>query len=152
MLYCVEYVGKVQAQQRTLSVVRQTAEGRHYAKPIDKPESRNFKATLAMLANKELEAKKGQPIEGPCSIALHVSRAVPTSWSKKKRLEAESGKIHPTSRPDLDNVLKGVMDAFSGILYKDDKQVVKVLVSKSYGRFDGFTCFVRELTEDDDEK
>lgn len=39
---------------------------------------------------------------------------------------------HMTARPDLDNYLKAVMDAFNGIVYKDDSQIVKFTASKVY--------------------
>ena len=34
---------------------------------------------------------------------------------------------------DVDNLLKGAMDAASGVLYYDDKQVVRVTAVKAYG-------------------
>lgn len=34
---------------------------------------------------------------------------------------------------DVDNLLKGAMDAASGVLYADDKQVVRVAAEKRYG-------------------
>ena len=34
---------------------------------------------------------------------------------------------------DVDNLLKGAMDAASGVLYEDDKQVVGVSAKKAYG-------------------
>ena len=36
------------------------------------------------------------------------------SWPKVKRLEAEYGAILPTSKPDVDNILKAAMDGLEG--------------------------------------
>ena len=48
-----------------------------------------------------------------------------------KRIE-EGGLIYKTSRPDLqDNLCKGLFDALSGIVFKDDSQIVKVNNLKS---------------------
>jgi Holliday junction resolvase RusA-like endonuclease len=56
----------------------------------------------------------------------------PVSWSKKKRTAALDGVIRPTTKPDIDNVIKGIFDAINDIVFLDDKQVVSLLVSKLY--------------------
>ena len=38
----------------------------------------------------------------------------------------------PIKKPDVDNVAKIILDSISGIVYKDDKQIVKLTVSKKY--------------------
>jgi Holliday junction resolvase RusA-like endonuclease len=38
-----------------------------------------------------------------------------------------------TSRPDLDNLIKTVLDALNGIAYTDDKQIVRLGATKAYG-------------------
>lgn len=43
-----------------------------------------------------------------------------------KRIERE----RDTTKPDIDNVLKAVLDALNGVAYKDDSQVVEVRVVK----------------------
>ena len=43
---------------------------------------------------------------------------------------------HKTGRPDLDNLIKGVMDALNGILWLDDAQVVRIHAGKEYGDTD----------------
>lgn len=42
------------------------------------------------------------------------------------------GKILPTKKPDCDNIAKIICDALNGVAYKDDKQIVQLLVSKVY--------------------
>ena len=44
--------------------------------------------------------------------------------SKKKREAALAGKLRPTTKPDVSNVLKGVEDALKGVWYVDDSQIV----------------------------
>ena len=63
---------------------------------------------------------------------IDVSVIPSASFSKKKRLEALSGVLHPTSKPDIDNVTKGIFDAMNGIVWLDDKQVVEMVVRKRY--------------------
>lgn len=54
----------------------------------------------------------------------------PKSYSKKKQKELE-GKPHD-HRPDVDNLIKTVMDGLNGTAYLDDSQVVSVIASKYY--------------------
>jgi Holliday junction resolvase RusA-like endonuclease len=41
--------------------------------------------------------------------------------------------LAPTVRPDLDKLLRAVMDALTNVAYIDDSQVVSVATSKAYG-------------------
>ena len=36
----------------------------------------------------------------------------------------------PNSRSDLDNLLKGVLDCMSGLVYEDDRQIIQILTNK----------------------
>ena len=56
----------------------------------------------------------------------------PASWSQKKQRAALAGQAFPTSKPDVDNVVKGIFDACNEVVWKDDKQVVDVAISKRY--------------------
>jgi Holliday junction resolvase RusA-like endonuclease len=58
---------------------------------------------------------------------------IPKSWPKWKRDAALLG-IYTPGRPDIDNVAKAVLDAFNGIVYKDDAQVYELTVKKIYGQ------------------
>lgn len=92
------------------------------------------------------EAMRGlPPFEGAVAVGIHLFVAPPASWSKKKQREALEGRIFPTSKPDIDNVLKGIMDACNEIVFKDDKQAVDVRVVKRYGQVARASVEVRQL-------
>lgn len=57
---------------------------------------------------------------------------IPQSYSKKKRGECIAGLIKPMMKPDIDNVVKVVLDAMNGVVYDDDKQVFELVVAKRY--------------------
>lgn len=59
---------------------------------------------------------------------------VPKSASKKKVADMLAGIIMPTKRPDIDNILKVVLDALNGVAYYDDSQVVRVVGTKEYNK------------------
>lgn len=42
------------------------------------------------------------------------------------------GKIFPTKKPDIDNVIKVIADALNGVAYDDDKQIIDVSARKVY--------------------
>jgi Holliday junction resolvase RusA-like endonuclease len=78
------------------------------------------------------EKRRVSLCEGPVSLSVEFFLAPPASWSGKKKQQAYDGIIRPTSRPDLDNYIKMVMDALNGIVWKDDAQVVSIEASKCY--------------------
>lgn len=73
-----------------------------------------------------------EPLSGPlwCSIRAHVG--IPDSWPDWKRDAALEGEILPTGKPDLDNLIKAVLDACNGIVWRDDAQITTGNASKEY--------------------
>jgi len=70
----------------------------------------------------------------PVWVCIHIVQAIPKSWSKKKRAQAEQGEIVPLSRNgDVDNIAKSILDALNGFAYEDDCQVTTLMITKQYG-------------------
>lgn len=91
--------------------------------------TRSYEAAVATLAK---AAMKGHPpFLGACSVAVVAYMSIPKSWSKIGQLRARQGFVHPTKKPDADNVVK-CLDALNGIVWHDDAQAVDVLVRKRY--------------------
>ena len=44
---------------------------------------------------------------------------------------------YPITRPDIDNLQKGVLDALNQLAWKDDNQIVKITVTKLYAKVPG---------------
>lgn len=72
------------------------------------------------------------PIAEPCTIGVGAVFEVPKSYSKVKREACLRGEIVP-KYPDVDNILKIVMDSCNGIAYLDDSQIYSACVNKEYG-------------------
>ena len=68
-------------------------------------------------------------------------------WSKKKLAQLEHGcTMYKTTKPDLtDNLMKGFIDALSGILYDCDQQICIVHSVKKYGLQAMTTLKIKEL-------
>lgn len=91
------------------------------------------------------EAMGGRPLfQGPCKVVIGVFLQVPASWSKKKREAALAGDIHPTTKPDLDNVVKVLFDGMNEVVWRDDVQVVDLKTTKRYSLTPGLVVGVEE--------
>lgn len=75
-----------------------------------------------------------KPLEGPLSLEVSFCFRRPNSWSKAQREAVDEGYEEPwyTGRPDVENLLKLLLDAGNGILWVDDAQIVKADVCKVY--------------------
>ena len=94
------------------------------------------------------EAMQGrQVIDGAVSVVIALYVTPPASWSLKKQRAALAGEIFPTSKPDVDNVIKGIFDACNEIVWKDDKQACDVRVVKRYAQTARAAVEVRELAQ-----
>lgn len=91
-------------------------------------------------------AMRGKPpIEGAMRVRVELFFEMPASFSKKKQRAALAGEIKCVKRKDLDNVMKLVSDAMNGIVYKDDSQVIELLITKQYGEEEGVTVHAEEV-------
>lgn len=69
------------------------------------------------------------------------------------RLKAKSPDFLHPSRSDVDNLVKFVLDAFNGILYSDDRQIVRLCTTKvldSEGNCTGATDIIFHSVDDTD--
>ncbi len=64
---------------------------------------------------------------GPLTGPIHINVAF--YFERPKSVKAE----HKTTRPDVDKLLRGILDALTGIVYADDAQVTGVCASKQFG-------------------
>lgn len=78
------------------------------------------------------ECQEPLEFEKPVSLTVIAYYQMPKQVSKKKREEMLSGELRPCVKPDIDNVLKSVLDALNKIAFKDDTQVVKLYATKYY--------------------
>ena len=85
------------------------------------------------------------PIEGPCSVNMILYVGIPKSYSKKRTQACMDGEEMPMKKPDLDNVAKAFLDAMNGIVYKDDVQVMRLVVQKVYDSHPSVVVHVKEM-------
>lgn len=71
-------------------------------------------------------------LKEPLKMTIKAYYFIPLSWSNKKRLSALEGKIKPTVKADLDNVIKIIADSLNKVAYEDDKQIISIYAIKKY--------------------
>lgn len=81
----------------------------------------DYKKLISWEAKKHFE----EPITGAIEIIIVFYMQEPKRMPK--------GRTRPVVKPDIDNMVKGVMDGLNKIAWNDDNQVVKVIASKVYG-------------------
>lgn len=84
-------------------------------------------------------------LDGNLIVRMTFFSQPPKSYAKKRReLLIAEGRPMP-HKPDIDNLVKAVLDACNGIAYKDDAAVVEVYAKKRYGTEDGVMVAIEKL-------
>ncbi len=78
------------------------------------------------LVSSEAQRRVDAPLEIPVAVTLHFRLPRPKSAPKKKR-------TYPDKRPDLDKLVRAVLDAITHVIISDDSQVVALTATKDYG-------------------
>ena len=79
---------------------------------------------------------EGPPLEGAVSVELNFQLLRPPSVSEKKR-------PYPSVMPDIDKLARAALDAMTGIVFRDDAQVVLLMVEKVYVEESGLQLSAR---------
>lgn len=106
--------------------------------------TRTYEQLVAEEAAKSMRGRT--PISGPVILRLDLNIAVPASYSNKRRASCLAGLERPTKKPDWENCAKSVCDAFNGIVWLDDSQVVEATVVKRWAEEGSVVAIIREET------
>lgn len=105
----------------------------------------SYESLVKLAATQAMVMAERTPTKSPVHLSVSLRLQVPASWSKKRRAMALAGVICATKKPDADNVLKGIKDGCNGIVWRDDAQVVEILLIKRYAEVPCAVVMVREL-------
>ena len=78
-------------------------------------------------------AAGGLKLLPPIRVDVLAIYGVPKSYTKQRRQECMANLVAPTTKPDVDNILKAVLDALNKIAFEDDCQVSTCVVTRRYG-------------------
>lgn len=125
----------------------------NFVKAYDPKESREYKRLVRDAVVYELRTKHPdfKPYENSVYVGMIFYRSMPKSFSKKKFEEAVAGTLRPTTKPDLDNTAKSILDALNGILWKDDAVITDLHLKKRYTTgIERVKLLIKETSEDED--
>jgi len=80
-----------------------------------------------------LKYPKYKPLEGRLEVNIKAIFSIPKSTKKQEIEKMLENSISPTKKPDIDNIVKIILDAMNKFAFKDDTQITKLSVEKIYG-------------------
>lgn len=112
-----------------------------FVKAYDPKDSRQYKDNVAA----QIVAQNPRMFDRDKPLLLNVSFFLPRPKGHygAKGLKSSAPKEHIT-KPDLDNMLKAVMDSLKGLVWHDDNQVCSMWVYKRYGEEPGAQVCIQE--------
>lgn len=92
--------------------------------------TRDYEQSLAYAAGIKMGGK--EPFDVPLKINIRFFFPIPKSFNKSKHKLAADKVLLPAKKPDIDNLIKAILDALNGIVWVDDALVCAVVAGKSY--------------------
>ena len=83
-------------------------------------------------------------LEGALEACIYVTFPIPASYSKKRTEACLNDVEKHTKRPDLDNVIKAVIDGMDKIVFDNDSQITSIYATKVYGTVAKVEILVRQ--------
>ena len=75
-------------------------------------------------------------LEGRIKVSIIAYFSIPKATKKSDINEMLDNNISPTKKPDIDNIVKAVLDSMNKFAFKDDNQITKLEVEKKYAQED----------------
>lgn len=97
------------------------------------PKTKAFENSVAYYykgASNSYKFEQGTPL----TVSIDFGMPIPKSATKKRKEGMLAGVICHTVKPDVDNLVKAVLDGLNGIAWHDDAQITQLNISKGYAR------------------
>jgi Holliday junction resolvase RusA-like endonuclease len=110
--------------------------------------SKGSKPWKARVAATAVEHFEGELLDGPLVLELSFFRPRPKTHYGSGRNSAvvkPSAPSYPATRPDVLKLARGVEDALTGVVWRDDAQIVDEVLRKRYGSPARCEVTIREL-------
>ena len=91
-----------------------------------------------------LKYPKFKPLEGRISVNIIATFNIPKSTKKQEINKMLENSISPTKKPDIDNIVKIILDAMNKFAFKDDTQITKLSIEKIYGAEEKISISIEE--------
>ena len=117
--------------------------------PVAKARARVTKSGYAFTPKKTLQAEHDIKYwivqEHPKRFDKETALALYIEFYFVKPKSAPKNRCFPTTKPDLDNLVKLVCDSMNKIVYHDDSQIIDLYVKKRYSSEEGIQIICRAI-------
>ena len=79
-----------------------------------------------------LKYPRFKALEGRLKVSIIAYFSIPKTTKKADINEMLENNISPTKKPDIDNIVKSILDSMNKFAFKDDNQITKLEVEKKY--------------------
>lgn len=120
---------------------------RHMGRGIMVEQSTNLKPWRDAVRHEALKACASMAL-GPVFLELAFRFARPKGHFNAKGQLKPTAPNHVITKPDIDKIQRSTLDALTGVLFKDDSQVCRVIAIKSYcmeGELEGCEIIVQNV-------
>lgn len=121
---------------------RATSIGGH-ARMFTDAKTASYENLVKLAASRALGDR--DPLDEALRVRVSVRMVPAASHSAKKRAAMLSGEIMPTKLPDIDNVVKAVLDGCNKVAFRDDALIVSLIASKSYSATPGVDVVIEPM-------
>ena len=98
-----------------------------FPRAYDPKKSKDAKQSIKFFVADAMRKQNAKVLEGPIMLYAQFGIKLPVSQERKR---TPRPRVWRTKKPDLDNLIKLIKDACSGVAFLDDNQVVKVSAEK----------------------
>lgn len=96
----------------------------------DNPKTMPWRGAVALTAREALNGRFAADGAVGVMLAIHLDR--PKSHWRRDGTPKASAPARPTGRPDLDKLVRAVLDALTGVAFRDDAQVTTIVATLDY--------------------
>lgn len=127
------------------AVTWRARDGRSGTNVVDaNPKAAGWKKQVAQEAGKLMQGK--ELMEGPLAVTFEFFIPRPKGHYGKRGL-LPSAPAYPTTRPDVGKLSRGTCDALTGVVWRDDAQLVTDVQRKRFGSPARVEIHVRQITQ-----
>ncbi len=123
MIYEFEVIGDIKGKARPRV---NTYTGRAYT-PSDTKDYENLIKQYF-----KIKYPKYEPLKGRIAVEIISYFKIPKNTTNKDKKAISEGILSPTKKPDIDNIVKIILDAMNKMAFNDDNQITKLYVEKKY--------------------
>lgn len=105
--------------------------------------TREYESEVRKAYRKQNGKKWGK--EFPLKLTVDAYCRIPKYYTKINRQMAIDGAKRPIKKPDLDNIIKIVLDALNKVAYEDDCQVVEIKSKKYFSEVERLEIKLEEI-------